>query len=305
MPLSFGLFQNNFTLKGCVCDECNQYFGDNLEIDLGRDTYEGISRFEYGVQNPKEFKSFGKRSRLRLKIAEGILKGALSYLAFSEEHNVVTTMPLPQAGFLDKSTGDYAYYSVDEIPSKSELEQKGLDREKDVRAFGNSFDEIEQALAEKGIYPKFQEEIPLPEKKEGKWLIEFEGSIDKTICRAIAKISFNYLIYWHSVDFALQQSFDPIRSFIRYGKDGISPLVMIRTQNILVDEPSQDSRRIIHIVTVNWTQDGKAIISQVSLFNFLSYTVQLAKNYPGEMRNLRKGHFYNLGDRKIYELTAM
>ena len=56
LPQSFGSFQNNFTLHGAVCDECNQYFGDNLEIDLGRDTFEGISRHEYGTIGPKEFK---------------------------------------------------------------------------------------------------------------------------------------------------------------------------------------------------------------------------------------------------------
>jgi len=33
MPQSFGLFTNNFTLK-IVCDDCNKYFGDNLEIPM-------------------------------------------------------------------------------------------------------------------------------------------------------------------------------------------------------------------------------------------------------------------------------
>jgi hypothetical protein len=47
VPQSFGRFENNFTLHGTVCDECNKYFGDNLEIALGRDTYEGGLRFEY------------------------------------------------------------------------------------------------------------------------------------------------------------------------------------------------------------------------------------------------------------------
>ena len=45
IPQSFGVFKNNFTLNKVVCDDCNNYFGDNLEIDLARDTYEGHSRF--------------------------------------------------------------------------------------------------------------------------------------------------------------------------------------------------------------------------------------------------------------------
>jgi len=36
LPQSFGVFENNFTLNGVVCDSCNKYFGDNLELDLAR-----------------------------------------------------------------------------------------------------------------------------------------------------------------------------------------------------------------------------------------------------------------------------
>ncbi|MBI3305415.1 hypothetical protein HYZ80_03795 [Candidatus Parcubacteria bacterium] len=81
MPQSFGRFQDNFTLNGqdhphIVCDCCNQYFGDNLEINLARDTFEGIYRYEIGVKKPEEFKSAGKRSRLKIEVAEGEFKGA-------------------------------------------------------------------------------------------------------------------------------------------------------------------------------------------------------------------------------------
>ena len=304
IPQSFGLFQNNFTLNRVVCDECNQYFGDNLEIDLGRDTFEGISRYEYGTRNPKDFKSLGKRSRLRLKVAEGILKGALSYLAYSEGLNTVVGKPLPQVGFLEKGSLDYKYFPLDEIPNKAELEIQGLDYNSNVRAFGDSFEKVKQALADKGIFPEFQEEITFAEGESDKWLFESEGSIDKTICRAIAKIAFNYLAYWQGAGFVLQKVFDPIRFYIRKGEQGSDPFVMVSNKSILADEPSERSRRLIHIATVNWAQNGVSIVSQVSLFNFLSYTVQLAKDYSGQIPNLRKGHFFNLGDHNIYELTA-
>jgi hypothetical protein len=32
IPQSFGHFENNLTLRNVVCDDCNQYFGDNLEL---------------------------------------------------------------------------------------------------------------------------------------------------------------------------------------------------------------------------------------------------------------------------------
>ena len=56
IPQSFGVFRNNFTLVTIVCDACNKYFGDNLDIALARDTYEGGLRFEHNVTDPKDFK---------------------------------------------------------------------------------------------------------------------------------------------------------------------------------------------------------------------------------------------------------
>jgi len=307
LPQAFGLFQNNFTLNGIVCDECNQFFGDNLEIDLGRDTVEGISRYEHGVRSPKDFKSLGKRSRLQhKKIAEGVLKGAFIYLSYSQELNQVTPKPLPQVGFQNKNSSDYLYFLLDNIPDKTELENQGLDCVTDVRAFGDDFKAIEQALAEKGIFPEFQKEIPVPEIKSGKLLVEYEASIDSIIRRSIAKIAFNYLAYWQGAEFVLQEIFNPIRFYIRNGEREENNLfVIIRTESILKDEASQELRRLAHVVTVNWAQNGISIVSQVSLMNFLSYTVQLAKNYPRQIPNLRKGHFFNLGDHKIYELMAL
>ena len=307
IPQAFGLFQNNLTLKGVVCNECNQYFGDNLEIALGRDTVEGISRYEHGIRGPEDFKSLGKRSRLQhKKIAEGILKGAFFYLGYSQELNQVTPKPLPQVGFQNKASLDYSYFLLEDIPNKDVLENQGLDCDTNVRAFGDNFEVIEQVLARKGIFPEFQKEIPLPDKKSEKLLVEYEASVDSIIRRSIAKIAFNYLAYWQGAEFALQEVFNPIRFYIRNGEREENKLfVMIRTESILKDEPSEEFRRLAHIITVNWAQNGVSIISQVSLLNFLSYTVQLARDYSGQIPNLRKGHFFNLGDHKIYELTTL
>ena len=58
IPQSFGLFRDNFTLNKIVCDDCNKYFGDNLEIDLARDTFEGLQRFNFDVKKPADYKTF-------------------------------------------------------------------------------------------------------------------------------------------------------------------------------------------------------------------------------------------------------
>ena len=42
-------------------------------------------------------------------------------------------------------------------------------------------------------------EIPVPDRKSEKLLIEYEASVDSIIRRSIAKISFNYLAYWQAL----------------------------------------------------------------------------------------------------------
>ena len=51
IPESFGGFINNFTLINIVCDECNLFFGQKLELHLARDTFEGSTlRYQYDIQ---------------------------------------------------------------------------------------------------------------------------------------------------------------------------------------------------------------------------------------------------------------
>jgi len=304
IPQAFGLFEDNFTLNnGEVCDDCNQYFGDNLEIDLGRDTIEGLYRYKFGVKPAKDFRSLGRRSRFTVVVVEGPLKGTFSYLEYSKELNDVSIKSLPQVGFINRTTKEYKYFLLDEIPDKDDLDEQRLDYSKDVRALGADFSEIQEVLSEAEIPLKSEEDWELGDGDAGKWMVEIEGSIDQTICRAIAKISFNYMAYLHGAEFVLQKEFHPIRFYIRRGEQAKRAYVQVRNENILMGE-DKESPRLFHLVTLNWSINGEAIVSQVSLFNtFLSYTVQLSKRYRGERIDLGKGHCFNLADNKIYELT--
>lgn len=138
IPQSFGMFESNFTLNGIVCDECNQYFGDNLEIGLARDTYEGISRFDFGLKKEKDFKTLGKKGSIIIKIAEGPLKGAYAFREYSKKQNKITLQPIPQVGFLKKNSEDYQYYLIDQLPKKEDLSVEDFDIDKPnfIRSFG-------------------------------------------------------------------------------------------------------------------------------------------------------------------------
>ncbi len=129
-------------------------------------------------------------------------------------------------------------------------------------------------------------------------------TIDSKICRAVAKVGLNYFIYWNGASIAFLPDFDPIREFIRYGTKMKLPYFQIVEKPILEGEPIEGKRRLGHLITVNWADDKSSVLAQISLFNLNTYAVCLSHQFSGPKPNIRKGHFFNVGNSKIYELGA-
>jgi hypothetical protein len=304
LPQSFGTFEKNFTLRGTVCDECNQYFGNHLELALARDSYEGLSRFTYRVRDPDEFRPFGRGSRIIIRLREGTFEGAYAYREYSPEAGEVVLQPLPQVGFLN-GAGKYEYFLPDDIPTQERLKELGFNLKHQRSICGIAMDEatLRGMLAERGIEFKHRGEVVPPEKSRS-ILCEVEGTIDRQIFRAIAKIAFNYLLYWAGPHFLLEQSFNPVRRYIRYGESPGYALVAVRENAILADEPLVGERRLGHLITSNWAENRNSIVGQVSLFNWVTYCVSLLRDYSGERRVVKRGHFFDVSNRRILELET-
>ncbi|MHB8843997.1 MAG: HNH endonuclease [Nitrospirota bacterium] len=303
MPQSFGSFKSNFTLKNVVCDECNTYFGDNLEVNLARDTYEGQSRYEYEIKKPEDYKSRGKKSRLVIRVSEGQLKGIYVYREYSTQRNKILLKPLPQVGFKKSNSDEYEYFLFDSVPEKQHFENDGYDfmHSHGIRSFGIDEPLLERKLRERGFSLKPTKEEFIPSIEHGLLQCEIDGTIDRIIFRAIAKIGFNYLAFWQDSDFIHQDSFHQIRRYIRYGETTSYPLVQVFKKPILADEKS-NRRRLGHLITVNWASDKMSIVSQVSLFNWITYGICLAREYVGDYSNIKKGHFFNIRSKDILQL---
>ncbi len=301
IPQSFGRFENNFTLRRLVCDSCNKFLGDSLEIALARDTLEGQSRTDFGVKRAEEFKSPGRSSRIQRKLAEGPFKGAYAFLDYSEADEKIIPKPIPQVGFRQKVLDEYVYFALDEVPERMSLETRGFDLHApgSIRIVGGGVAEISKKLHEKGIL--FQ---PAKEGIDGSSssLYLVQGTIDDTIRRAVAKIAFNYLARWEGGEFVRHSMFDDVRKFVRYGTMRYS-LVRITQAPILKDE-EEGRRRLVHLITLEWPRDETSIVARVSLFNWLTYVVCLARDCAVEHREIRRGHLFNVADRSILELGA-
>ncbi len=308
LPQSFGKFKNNLTLNKVVCDECNEYFGNNLEISLGRDTLEGMSRFEHKVKNKHEFKSSGKKNRINIKVDEGPFKGAYAYREYSDLEDKIIIKPIPQVGFKKVDAHNYEYFPLDKIPDKQYLEKHfSLNTPKPITVLGCTAADAQKHLSEKNISLSSNPdgEFSLSEKPSD-WGCVVTARIDQIIFRSIAKIAFNYLTYWAERDigqgFVFDSSFNPIRRYIRFGEKISFPFVVIIEKAIMYDEPIVGKRKLGHLITLDQSKNKLSIVSDVSLFNFNTYSVLLAKDNKWKSFSLRKGNFFNIANKEVLEL---
>ncbi|MBA7596744.1 hypothetical protein ES703_03731 [subsurface metagenome] len=306
LPESFGAFENNFVLTETVCNKCNQFFGDNLELNLGRDSIEGILRFQYDTKPAKEFKSLGKRSSTLMRVPDGPFKGAFVYFEYSTEVDDIVIRPLPQIGFLEYKSKKPTWYLIHEIPEKDELLNRtvALKKKGSIKILACDPKRAIFLLKEKDIDVKnFEKEGQFDlERTSAGYPLRISSILDDIKLRAIAKIAFNYLAYWEKSSFVLDRNFDVIRKFILKGERPTYEIINANSTPILIDERSSKERRNGHIITVNWASDNVSIIGQVSLFNFIKYQICLSREFSGEKRNIRRGNFFNLRDRKILEM---
>jgi hypothetical protein len=90
-------------------------------------------------------------------------------------------------------------------------------------------------------------------------------------------------------DFVSAPDFDATRAFIRHGQRAGHPLVVRRAKPILADDTLTMRQTNGHLLTVNWTRDGRHIVGQLSLFDGPTYSVSLATNYSSIWLPLRSG----------------
>lgn len=206
-------------------------------------------------------------------------------------------------GLRSKRGADYEFFPFDDIPSKEDIQMNYDTKEpKSIVLLGGVTEEAQRRLSEKGISLKADGEGH-PSEKNADWEFKVTAQIDQVIFRSIAKIAFNYLTYWAGPEFVIGTPFHPIRRYIRYGKKAFFPFVLVIEKPILGDEPVVGKRRLGHLITLDWSNNKLSIASQVSLFNWMTYLVLLAKDYKGEPFNIRKGHFFNIADSQIIELV--
>ena len=276
----FGTFTpDNLILYQSVCDECNQYFGDKIELYLGRDTIEGIERYKHGIKPRKQ----PKHKRIKFKIAEGQLAGIIVTPKYSEGKDIIDIEPVLQVGIFNKLLNRFDYYELDDIPAFDQLKKQGRELK------GLKFDFIYKDKHELNILlerlkGKGYKEVKMDTDKEwpdfvkrrNQTLVAGEIKIDRIIYRGICKIVFNYLTYIQGKEFVLSSNFDEIRNFIRYDKGNYNDFFFVNQPHILANDRKLSKfnakETCGHLVVLGW--NGMTLQGRISLFNLNAYKIR-------------------------------
>ena len=306
IPEAFGKFENNFVLT-FVCGACNQFFGDELELVLGRNSREAILRLHHGVKAPAGAAQL-KYDNAELTVAEpGPWRGARIMLAADPTGRRLDTRPQPQVGFKNEGETDWKW--VSEVALTDSIVDPYRKSPALIQVIGPSQDDIDRLTAKLntlGINFNSKGLLPQPAREDGTMLTKLASKVEDRILRAIGKIAGNYVAHIHGAQFFLQADFDDYRNWVRYGTLppwSIPPVVVVTTPVLALDS-SQWRQTNGHLVTFDRNRQGDGLFAQVSLFNDLNYKILLCPRYSGLLRDIRVGHLFDLQSRTISALGA-
>jgi hypothetical protein len=308
IPQFFGRFTpDNLILRELVCDECNQFFGDKIELFWGRDSLESILRLKHGLR-PKD--SLKNRKRVRSKIHEGDFKGAIVREKLDEFGKIGAELSI-QAGFFHKDRKEYDYFEIGNIPFSDELVERGYEIKNCtilLIGYNEEIKLLEKELNEKGIPIKGDSKLLKKPEPSGMIQIESEATLDRVIMRGICKIAFNYLAYHTSNRFVLKNIFNGIRNYIRYDNGDSEVYLSVNQPPILhADRRLEKIGKKVtegHLIVLGW-KNGRTIISKLSFFNAHTYGITLCNDYDGLWIPFKSGHHFDIRTKEVSKLFAI
>lgn len=307
IPRAFGTFENNLTLapeeRPTVCGDCNQLFGDTLDLELGRDSLEGLQRFHEKVADPTKIeKYFGSNLQVRLPQDGPYGPVQIRFVEPRPNSSVLGIEPVPQVCFRRRDD-TWICYTEDELAEVDPKNDPDLVTEGFKLYYAASDGEeaeerLVDLLATKGI--TFENRTPIEglPGDETEITADIESELTGVLSRALAKIAFNYMTWVAYPDdptFPYKEEFDPVRNFIREGDGRAADFLDVRDEPILTGDGDRIRRANGHLVTLKWqaTYPG-GVISLVSPFNMITYRVILARHMSGVWRDIQSGYYWNL-----------
>lgn len=294
MSRALGTFEHNWTLD-CVCDECNQYFANHLELPLGRDSREAFVRIELGLKPPAAIATILNR-RVKTSLRDpGPFDGIRVLMSTSEDGTEVVPVPVPQVG-LRRPGEDWIFLTERECtPERLEEFKHSSPLEIRIHGLGPDCDRLKRQLAAAGIeFSETRRARDQPITEQPRLAVVYDIDVDETIVRAACKIAFNYSAKMLGPATVRRAGFDAARQFVRYGR-APERLATVQRLSVLTGPGAESAR--LHACGLGW--DRGYLVGLVSLFNEMTYGIRLCAAQPNEYVTAR--HFFDPLARTIVE----
>jgi len=311
IPEALGTFEKGdvITLTQEVCAECNQYFGDTLELFLNRDSAEAMLRFRNGLKDPADVRKFFRR-RVHARLPRDGSEFGGAHLDFvpppaGEPEPYIALVP--QFGFARRDGKGWEYFTEQEFRDEPDWPKRIASDLGPRRVILFTSDESKKRLMELTN----ERGLPLKDPKEfqgfkpfaaGRVNAEIELTFDKVLARAVAKIAVNYLAKTHGAELTLRPEFDAVRRFVRYDEGSPPDFVQFAPAPVLRDFSGKELPPRGHLLTVGWDANGHDVLARVSPFQYIVYIVRLGVNYAGKLEPADSAHLYDLKLRRAEKL---
>jgi hypothetical protein len=285
MSRALGTFEQNWTLD-CVCDECNQYFADNLELPLGRDSREALFRIDLGLKPATGAAEFLNR-RVKTSLRDpGEFDGVRVLMQPSDDGVGMYPLPVPQVGFRREGE-EWRFLTEKELTPENIREFEESPVEIRIHGVGPDCERLRRRLAALGIdFAESHRAMGQPITEQSSLTVVYDIHVDETIVRAACKIGFNYAAKVLGCVTVRRVGFDAARRFVRFG-EAPDPIATVQQLSVLVGPGAASSRT--HACGLGW--DRGYLVVLVSLFNEVTYGLRLCAAEPSEFPTPR--HFFD------------
>lgn len=307
IPESFGKFgPDTWVLHDMVCQYCNQYFADNLELGFARGSYEAVERIKHGLKPACEGHEI-RRDRVTLSVADGEFKGIRLEITAGKDGKPGVRWP-PQIGFMLRVKPEREYTLLEELKQFNTIDQQkfDLDSAQAILCIPNSEAEEQELISQLhrlGINFQQKSSIAPPFAAASDLRVEITNKIDRITLRTVAKIVFNYMAKVLGAEYCLRSDFDEVRSFITEDSRMSYPIVTPSNRQILATDYANWRQTGGHLLVLEAINGWRTLIGKISLFNTITYEIVLCRNLSGIVRPINSGHVFDVEAKTIEELV--
>jgi len=287
IPQAFGTFGSQTPVLNCVCDDCNGYFGKELDLIHARDTLEGLLRYKHGIFSSEN----RQQRRLRFTLADEDESGELVGAAVGgiDPTNDQLRPLIAQLRILNKRTGQNDIFTRAHLGTLALPDEiYGAPGDRKLHVFAPSKEDHEafvRELNQAGFDIRLGEpeifDIKPKVDDDGRESlgVNIEGEVDNLHKRCLAKLLVNFGAYYLSDSEIRKPEWDSVKRFVRYG-EGLMPTRF--SGKPFWNGQETDNMRWPDAINIRLENAGRGLVGAIQFYNRDTYELLLIEGYQTE-----------------------